>query len=248
MRYRVDALAARAGVSVDTVRFYQAKGLLRPPERDGRLAYYSETHREALGRIRDLKAKGFSLASIRRLLAGELDPADEALTAALVAPEAGGADPGEWLTIEQLVDRTGVSAGLLRSIEREGLLTARTRAGVPHYSGSDAAAVEAGLALLEAGLPLSELLALARDYDRAMEPIAERAADLFDVFVRRPAIGEAGAEAGGRLVGAFERMFAAATALVGHRFGRLLLEIARDRIEGVEETAGSARAEGAWRA
>ncbi|MDQ3981976.1 MAG: MerR family DNA-binding transcriptional regulator, partial [Actinomycetota bacterium] len=33
MRYRVDELAARAGVSVDTVRFYQARGLLPQPER-----------------------------------------------------------------------------------------------------------------------------------------------------------------------------------------------------------------------
>ena len=32
------------------------------------MAWYSEEHRQRLGRIRDLKEKGFSLATIRRLL------------------------------------------------------------------------------------------------------------------------------------------------------------------------------------
>src|ERR671914_953483 len=105
MRYRVDALASRAGVSVDTVRFYQAKGLLDAPQREGRVAYYSDRHLETLVRIRDLKDKGFTLASIRRLLAGDLDAADEALVAAIEAPSPGAGD----LTLDQLAERTGVS-------------------------------------------------------------------------------------------------------------------------------------------
>ena len=85
MRYRVDELAAQCGVSVDTVRFYQAKGLMPPGQREGRVSWYSEEHRQRLSRIRDLKEKGFSLATIRRLLAGELDAADEALASALAS-------------------------------------------------------------------------------------------------------------------------------------------------------------------
>ncbi len=42
MRYRVDELAAQCGVSVDTVRFYQAKGLLQPGQREGRVSWYSK--------------------------------------------------------------------------------------------------------------------------------------------------------------------------------------------------------------
>ncbi|HYR62344.1 MAG TPA: MerR family transcriptional regulator, partial [Actinomycetota bacterium] len=53
MRYRVDELAAQCGVSVDTVRFYQAKGLLQPGQREGRVSWYSEEHRQRLARIRD---------------------------------------------------------------------------------------------------------------------------------------------------------------------------------------------------
>src|SRR5918997_4430890 len=110
MKYRVDELAARAGVSVDTVRFYQARGLLPQPERDGRVAWYSEDHLATLQRIRDLKDKGFTLATIRRLLAGDLDAADEALVAAIEAPAPGAGD----LTLEQLAERTGVSPALLQ--------------------------------------------------------------------------------------------------------------------------------------
>ncbi len=36
--WRVEALAAEAGISVDTVRYYQKLGLLHPPERQGRVA------------------------------------------------------------------------------------------------------------------------------------------------------------------------------------------------------------------
>src|SRR5919106_1609927 len=83
VRYRVDDLAARPGVSVDTVRFYQARDLLPPPLREGRIAWYSDEHLDRLRKIRDLKDKGFTLSSIKKLLDGDIDAADEALVAAL---------------------------------------------------------------------------------------------------------------------------------------------------------------------
>lgn len=241
MRYRVDALASRAGVSVDTVRFYQAQGLLDAPQREGRLAYYSEEHLETLARIRDLKDKGFTLASIRRLLAGDLAPADEALVTALVTP----ADDGRAvssavrpspssgrLTLEELAERTGVSPALLVAIEREGLLFPQMDDGSATYSASDAAIVEAGLRLLEAGIPLAELLELARAHDRAVRPIVERAVELFDRHVRRPMRdSDSGEDAAQRLVDAFNATFGATTALVAHHFGSLLLQSAQQRVE-----------------
>ena len=87
VEFRVDQLAAAADVSVDTVRFYQAKGLVPPPRREGRIALYGDEHLERLARIRQLQARGLTLATIKRLVAGELDAADEALVAALSATE-----------------------------------------------------------------------------------------------------------------------------------------------------------------
>lgn len=234
MRYRVDALASRAGVSVDTVRFYQAKGLLDAPQREGRLAYYSEDHLETLARIRDLKDKGFTLTSIRRLLGGDLDPADEALVTALVAPSANeGGEAPDRLTLDELAERTGVSPALLVAIEREGLLFPQMDDGSATYSSSDAAIVEAGLRLLEAGIPLAELLELARAHDRAVRPIVEGAVELFDRYVRRPMreAEPAGEDTATRLVDAFNATFGATTALVAHHFGSLLLKTAQQRVE-----------------
>ena len=75
MDYRVEALAAKADVSVDTVRFYQSRGLLPPPRREGRVAWYGDEHVERLARIRRLQARGLNLVTIKRLLDGELDAA-----------------------------------------------------------------------------------------------------------------------------------------------------------------------------
>ena len=79
MEMRVEQLSVRSGVPVDTVRYYQSKGLLAPPRRQGRVAWYDDGHLERLARIRSLQQRGFTLATIVRLVDGELDAADEAL-------------------------------------------------------------------------------------------------------------------------------------------------------------------------
>jgi len=71
MELRVGELASEAGVGVDTVRFYQARGLIAPPLRRGRFAIYTREHLERIRRIRALLESGFSLAQIRRLLEAE---------------------------------------------------------------------------------------------------------------------------------------------------------------------------------
>ncbi|HEX2051090.1 MAG TPA: MerR family transcriptional regulator [Actinomycetota bacterium] len=252
MRYRVDELAARCGVSVDTVRFYQGKGLLPQPAREGRIAWYSDDHVDRLARIRDLKDKGFTLASIRRLLDGEVDAADAALAAALAGTlpgeDAAGPDD-ELLTLDDLARRTGVSPTLLAAVEREGLLVGRDVGGEARYTAADAGAVEAGLALLEAGLPLGELLDLARRHDEAMRAIAAHAVELFARFVRDPirAAASDDDEAAERLVDAFRRMLPATATLVAHHFRRVLLAAAQERVEGegLELDAGAGAASGA---
>jgi DNA-binding transcriptional MerR regulator len=245
MRLRVDELAARSGLSVDTVRFYQSKGLLGQPEREGRIAWYSKVHLEQLERVRALKERGFTLDFIRRLLTGELDPIDAALAAAVSGPLPG-EDPegGKLMTLEQLAAHTGVSETLLEAIARTGLLL--SDAGERGYTSADADAVRAGLKLLEAGLPLSELLDLARRHDAAMTDIAEQAVDVFVRFVRDPLRASARADdsAAERIVDSFNTMLPATAALVAHHFRRRLLQIARARmeregVEGLEATPGA---------
>ncbi|MDQ3785460.1 MAG: MerR family transcriptional regulator [Actinomycetota bacterium] len=235
MRYRVDELAAKAGVRVDTVRFYQTRGLLPPPERDGRIAWYSGDHLRRLGRILDLKGKGFSLTSIGRLLSGDLDAADEALVSALASggDEPGGAAEPGLLSAAELAERTGLQPALITLLDDEGLLRPVERRGSAGYGPADVRALEAGIALLETGVPLEELLALARAHDRSMRATAEHAVELFHSFVRAPIRASASSEveAAQELIDAFSKMLPAATALIGHHFRAVLLQAAQARLE-----------------
>lgn len=230
MDYRVDELAAAGDVSVDTVRFYQAKRLLPPPRRAGRVAWYGDEHLDRLDRIRRLQARGLTLAVIRRLLDGELDLADEALVTALAEPPT-----TETLTLDELAARSGIPLPLLQAVEREGLLVPR-RDG---YTADDVAVARAGLRLLEHGLPLPEILDLARRHHAAMRAVAEQAVELFDEHVRKPlrSAGLGDEEAAARLVDAFEQLLPATTSLVTHHFTRTLLAVAQEHIEKVGDPA-----------
>src|SRR3712207_5501803 len=65
----IGKLAAAGGVGVETIRFYQRKGLLDTPGRhDGIRRYGSEDVRR-LRFIRQAQAAGFTLAEIKELLA-----------------------------------------------------------------------------------------------------------------------------------------------------------------------------------
>ena len=260
VRYRVDELAAKAGVRVDTVRFYQTQGLLPPPARDGRIAWYSEEHRERLSRILELKGKGFSLASINRLLSGDLDAADDALINALAGGGGGNPGPEEapLLSASELAERTGLPPALVTVLEQGGLLHPAEREGVTGYGADDVRALQAGIALLETGIPLEELLALARSHDQAMRGTAEHAVELFHRFVRAPIRESASSEveAAQRLIDAFSKRLPAATALIGHHFRAVLLQAAQARIEldgagseieAIRSQAEHASVEAAWR-
>jgi len=65
----IGRLARRAGVSVDTLRFYERKGLITQPRR--MLSGYRNYSDEVIDRLRfvkDAKGLGFSLREIRELL------------------------------------------------------------------------------------------------------------------------------------------------------------------------------------
>lgn len=77
----IGKFAAAEGVGVETVRFYQRRGLLAQPER-GRSGFreYSADDQWRLAFIRRARALGFSLAEIRDLLG----PAEARSTADIV--------------------------------------------------------------------------------------------------------------------------------------------------------------------
>jgi DNA-binding transcriptional MerR regulator len=244
-RIRVEELSRGADVSVDTIRFYQKRRLLPPPTREGRIAWYGPEHLERLREIKELQGRGLSLSVIRRLLSGELDPSDEPLVEAVFgAGRAGGADTEVLLTLEQLSQQSGVPPALVDAVVREGLLVPRRHEDGPRFTPADVDIVAAGLQLLEAGLPMPELLGLARRHHAATRETAEAAVALFDSFVRHPLKGAdlTDDERAEHLVAAFRMLLPAVTKLVEHHFERVLLEVALEHLEAVGEPAELAAA------
>jgi DNA-binding transcriptional MerR regulator len=235
VRYRVEQLAASCDVSVDTVRFYQSRGLLPQPAREGRVAWYDEAHAERIRRIRELQTKGLTLAAIARVLAGELDASDADLAAAVaVARGDGQGSHAPILSLEELAAASGVPSSLIQAVEREGIAIGRRVDGEVRYSAADAEVMRTALRLLEFGLPVGELLSLGRDTDAALRALAARAVDLFDAYVREPirdTAGDDAVEAAARTVEAFEALLPAVTALVENHFRRVVLEEAERRLE-----------------
>src|SRR2546422_693945 len=187
MEYRIEQLARAAGVAVDTIRFYQGKGLLDAPRREGRVTFYGDAHVERLKRIKELQQQGFTLIVIQRFLAGELEASDEALVAAVTHPTA-----PQTLTLSELAERSGVAEPLLVSLEQAGLLVPITGGDEPLYPADDLDAIAAGMKLISAGVPLGALMELGKDHPAAGDPTARQGVHLF-----RPLVPERGQAQGG---------------------------------------------------
>lgn len=78
-RLTIGLVARRAGVGVETVRFYERQGLIEEPDR--RMSGYREYDEEVvfrLGVIRRAKELGFTLKEIKELLSLRRDPSTPA--------------------------------------------------------------------------------------------------------------------------------------------------------------------------
>lgn len=138
----VDELAARAGVTVRTVRFYSTRGLLPPPViGPRRVGHYGHDHLSRLALIEELQHQGMTLAAIERYLEQlppDLSAHDLAIHRALVASWA--PDSAEEATRAELERRAG------RPLSREDI-DRLAAMGVLERSGPDD-----GVYLLDPGL------------------------------------------------------------------------------------------------
>jgi DNA-binding transcriptional MerR regulator len=245
MEYRVAALADAAGVGVDTVRFYQARGLIASPTRRGRFAIYTDQHLERLRRIRSLLDSGFSLAQIRKLLDADVDPGEPgAVSASVPAARAkeersllhalADRSVGEGtLTGSELAAETGVPEALISSSIQAGLITPVEIHGEQRFPRSDLEMLKAALAILAMGLPLDRLLELGAQHAQHIESLTEQAIDLFDDSIRKPHGDD---DEGVRQI--FERLLPKATEIVALHFQRTVVTRALARLRA----SGDARA------
>lgn len=162
--------------------------------------------------------------------------ADAALAAALATPLPDEQD-GALVTLGELAELADTPTVVLEALEREGLLVPRdpgdpATGRPPRWAPDDVQVVRAGMALLEAGLPLAELLDLAGRAHAALAGLADHAVETFLRYVRDPVLGSADDldAAADDLVAAFRLMLPATGTLVGGHFRRLVVATALERV------------------
>ena len=172
VQWRVEALAAQAEISVDTIRYYQKIGILHPPERVGRIAIYTSTHLVRLAKIRELSQAGFSLNQIERLVDTDRDP----LFGALQSKDT-------TLSLQQLVEVSGFPQEIVELAVDAGLITSLPN-DPTRFNSETRDMLSAGSALLAAGLPLDELLQLATRHAENVEETVDDAIRLFQNYLK----------------------------------------------------------------
>ncbi|WP_307128949.1 MerR family transcriptional regulator [Streptomyces sp. B1I3] len=167
----MEELAEEAGITVRTLRFYRERGLIQPPRREGRIAWYDDHHLARLRTITGLLERGHTLNGIADL-ATTFDSGRD------VAEVLGLGEPTEEipvrLTPEQLADYFGEQAtaeNLAAAMELDYLGTDGDE--IVHISRR---LLEVSAELVRAGVPLSAVLASGR-------LVREHADALADLFV-----------------------------------------------------------------
>ncbi|MDT0380018.1 MerR family transcriptional regulator [Streptomyces sp. DSM 42041] len=159
----VDQLAARAGVTVRTIRFYSTRGLLPPPAiGPRRVGRYGPDHLSRLALIEELQAQGMTLAAIERYLQrlpDDISPHELALHRAMVASWM--PDTVDEATRGQLESRVGraLTDDDLRRLEALSVLEPT---GDPDLFRVDPGMIHLGVRLLDVPISQQAILA-ARD-------------------------------------------------------------------------------------
>ncbi|QCX80220.1 MerR family regulatory protein [Streptomyces sp. YIM 121038] len=158
--FTVDELAARAGVTVRTIRFYSTKGLLPPPViGPRRVGHYGPGHLSRLALIEELQHQGMTLAAIERYLEQlppDLSAHDLAIHRAVVAswaPE--GAEETSRAGLERRAGRA-LSAEDVRRLAAMGVVAYDEEADRCRV---DPGLLRLGLRLLDVPIPHETILA-----------------------------------------------------------------------------------------
>jgi DNA-binding transcriptional MerR regulator len=182
----IDELAARAGVTVRTVRFYSSRGLLPAPRLRGRLGLYGGDHLARLDLIRELQTLGFTLSAIERHLEripDDASPEDLALHRALLAPWT--SDQSEDLDRHELNQRAGqhLDDNRIGALSALGILE---RIDDDHIRLPSPAMLDVGLRILDLDLPLDMLVQAKHIVEQHTAQIAVDLRELFAANVLRP--------------------------------------------------------------
>lgn len=166
--YRMEELAKEAGIPVRTLRFYRERGLIAPPRREGRIAWYDDHHLARLRTIAGLLERGHTLTGIADLARTFESGRDVAEVLGLGEPTE---ETPVRLTPEQLADH------FEGEVTPENLATALDL-GHLAIDGDEIVHIsrrllEASAELVREGVPLSTVLAAGRQVREHADALAE---------------------------------------------------------------------------
>ena len=184
-RLTIDELAQAAGLTVRNVRSYQSRGLIPPPQVQGRVGYYGSEHLARLQLIREMQTHGFNLTAIAHVLEQAHGAGEEVLgfTRALMTPFE--TETPEIIEQADLLERLGgqVDPKLITKAEKLGLVIP---IGEGTFEVPSPTLLAAGERLVGLGVPLQAALQTMDDLKRHTERIAERFVQIFLQFIWKP--------------------------------------------------------------
>jgi DNA-binding transcriptional MerR regulator len=190
--YTVDELAATTGMTVRTTRYYAGLGLLPPPTRRGRMAYYTEGHRARLELVRALQDHGFTLSAIEKYLGKVPDDAsveDLALQRAMLT--SWGAGKRETMTRRQLETR---ARRKLSDSEIQRLVNIYA-IGIEGERYEPLPSFDVALKLIELDLPVDSIEEAAVAINTHMDVLADELTHILRTKVLAPFRGQEHSEA-----------------------------------------------------
>ena len=179
----IDQLAATAGLTVRTTRYYASLGLIPPPGRQGRIAVYDEVHVAHLELVRALQDHGFTLQAVERFFTGLPEDArveDLALQRAMLTSWT--PQPPERLDRHQLEDQVGRRLGD-HDVELLVRLGCLERADDGFVA---APSLHVGIELLDVDIPEDSMGAAGEAIRRHMESLAEELTTILRTQVLQP--------------------------------------------------------------
>ena len=171
--YRMEELAEEAGITVRTLRFYRERKLIHPPRREGRIAWYDETHLARLRTISALLERGHTLNGIAELAEAFDHGRNVGELLGLGAPTE---ETPVRLTPEALADYFGDQAtpeNFAASLELGYLGT--DGGEIVHISRR---LLDVTAALVHEGIPLADVLSAGRRVRAHTDALAELFADM----------------------------------------------------------------------
>ncbi len=171
--YRMEELAGKAGITVRTLRFYRERRLIHPPRREGRIAWYDDSHLARLRTISALLERGHTLSGIAEL-AEALDHGRD--VADLLGVDSPTEEEPVRVTPEELAARF------------EGQVTPENLAAALDlgYLGTDGDEIvhisrrllDVSATLVQEGIPLAEVLAAGKQVREHADALAALFTDL----------------------------------------------------------------------